>query len=103
MDLTGITLASILTIPGALGAALVVTLLTEIIKNAWPTIDARFSGALIATALTVALYAFAYLAVGIHTAEGFFAAFLAWITATLSSIGIHGAAAHIERVSSSGG
>lgn len=85
MDLT---LTAILTAAGAVSAALVVRQLVELIKVAFPVLAARVSGATQAFAITFGLYAFAWVAVGAHTAEGFFLAFVSWLACATSAVGI---------------
>jgi hypothetical protein len=85
MDLT---LSDILTAAGAVSAALVVRQLVELIKVSFPGLAARASGAAQAFVLTFLLYAFAWVAVGAHTPEGFFLALVSWLACATSAVGI---------------
>ena len=85
-----LSLVVVLTAAGAVSAA-AVRQLVELLKASFPLIDARVSGASLSFALTFALYAFAWYAVGAHTPDGFFIAFLSWLSCATSAVGINAA------------
>lgn len=93
-----VTLAVLLTASGAVAAAAIVRQLTELLKRAFPFIDARASGATLTFVLCAGLYTAAWIAVGSRTADGIFVAFLAWLSCATSSIGINSTIDHVQAV-----
>jgi hypothetical protein len=95
-----LTLAALLTAAGAVTAAAIVRTLTELLKRTFPMIDARISGAALAFILCAALYVFAFVTIGPYTPEGGFVAFLAWLSASTSAVGINSTIDHVQAVRS---
>lgn len=98
-----LTLAALFTAGGAVMAAAVVRQLIEVLKVAFPAIDARVSGASLAFILSLVLYALAYVAVGARDAEGIFLAFLSWIACAVAAVGINSTVDHVQEIRSGGG
>lgn len=94
--LGGLTLATILLGAGAFPAAAVIRQLIEVLKVAFPSIDANVSGARQAFLLSLILYVVAWLAVGDRSPEGAFAAVLVWLACATSAIGIDSALTHVD-------
>lgn len=89
-----LTLTVVLTAGGAVTAAAVTRQLVELVKRAFPVIDARISGASLAFTLTGVLYVVAFVTVGEHTPDGAFIAFLSWLSCATSAIGINATLDH---------
>lgn len=89
-----LTIADLVTGPGVVAVAALVTSIISILKNVFPPIDARYSGALQAFVITGVLYILA--AISLHPADinGYFQIFLFWLTALSSAIGIHSGTSH---------
>jgi hypothetical protein len=95
MDLTNVTLASLLS-PGGIAAAGAITyLVVSILKRLLPALDARVSGALQATVVLAALYGAAAV-----TTPGtvVFTAVLYFLIADAAAIGIDSAVTHVQSV-----
>lgn len=84
-----LSLSVVLTAAGAVTAALLVRQIVELLKAVFPALDARVSGALQAFVLTGVLYVVAWVAVGDRTGDGVFVAFLSWLAAATSAVGIN--------------
>jgi hypothetical protein len=93
-----LTLAALFTAAGAIAAAAVVRQLVELLKAVFPLLDARVSGAVMAFIGAGALYVFAFAATGPFTAEGGFAAFLAWLGCAVGAVGINATVDHVTEV-----
>lgn len=98
-----LTLAALFTAGGAVAAAAVVRQLIELLKVAFPALDARMSGATMAFLLSLLLYVLAWAAVGGRDAEGIFLAFLSWIACAVAAVGINSTVDHVREVRSGGG
>lgn len=83
---------------GIIVSAGICTAIVELIKGVFPLLDQRVSGALMAFCITGALYVFTALALPPVNPDGALTIFLAWLACATSSVGIHGAAAHVQRV-----
>jgi hypothetical protein len=89
-----VTFESFLTPAGLLVAAGLITTLIEIIKTAFPVIDARVSGAAMAFVLSALLYIATAWAVTVPTANAGLEVFAAWLACAASAIGIKSGATH---------
>lgn len=89
-----LTFASLLTPPGVVAAAAIVTGLVALIRNVFAQLD--ISGALLAFVLTAVLYVLTGIAVGVSTLDGALLVFLAWLSAATSSVGIHSTTTHVQ-------
>jgi hypothetical protein len=97
VDLTNVTLSSLLS-PGGLAAAGAITyLVVEIAKKLAPTLDARISGALQATVVLAILYAAALVST---PGTAIFTAILYFLIADATAIGISSAVGHVQDVTS---
>jgi hypothetical protein len=94
----GLTLAALFTAGGAVAAAALVRQLIQVLKAAFPMLDARVSGAALAFVLAAVLYVLAFAACGPFNAEGVFAAFLAWLGCAVGAIGINATVSHVDEV-----
>lgn len=99
---TTLTLVALFTAGGAVAAAAVVRQLIELLKVAIPVIDARVSGAALSFVLSAVLYVLAFVAVGTHTPDGAFAAFLSWLACATAAVGINSTVDHYRAVRSGG-
>lgn len=82
-----LTLAAVLTGPAIPIVAVIVQQLVDYFKA---IIAPREFNGLIATAIaTAAIYVFAYVAVGVYTAESLFQAFLVWLGCAMATVGAH--------------
>ena len=100
MDLT---LAALFTAGGAVAAAAVIRQLIEVLKVAFPALDARLSGASLSFILSLVLYSLAWAAVGARSPEGIFLAFLSWIACAVAAVGINSTVDHVQEIRSGGG
>ena len=91
-----LTLLALFTAAGAGAAAIVIRQFIELLKASWPTLDDKVSGARLAFILSAALYGAGWAVVGPATAEGVFAAFLAWLTCGLAAVGINATWDHVR-------
>lgn len=98
-----LTLAALFTAGGAVAAAAVIRQLIEVLKVAFPAIDARISGAGMAFVLSLVLYGLAWAAVGSRDAEGIFLAVLSWIACAVAAVGINSTVDHVQEVRRGGG
>jgi hypothetical protein len=98
-----LTLLALFTAGGAVAAAAIVRQLIEVLKVAFPALDARMSGATLSFLLSLVLYGLAYAAVGERSAEGVFLAFLSWLACAVAAIGINSTVDHVQEVRSGGG
>lgn len=91
-----VTLASLLTIPGAAIAALIVGMVVKLIQA--NGVGEGASQPLLATVISAALYTLAYLGVAVYTADAFFLAFICWLLCATSAVGIQATASHVATV-----
>lgn len=91
-----ITFASLLTAAGAITAGVIVTTLVEIIKTAIPVVDARVSGATLAFAVSLALFAVAGVALSPLTPDTGLQLFVSWLNVAAVAIGIKAVTTHVQ-------
>ena len=84
-----ITFAILLTAAGTGVAAGLVTAVVQLLKTVSPTLDARFSGALMAFVLSAVLYVLAGIAVGVDSLDEGLVTFVAWLTCATAAVGIY--------------
>lgn len=89
IDPTAVTFPILLTAAGTGIAAGIVTGLVQLLKTAFPALDARFSGASMAFVLSAALYIVAGFAVGVSTLDAALVVFLAWLTCGAAAVGVY--------------
>ena len=89
------TFESFLTPAGLIVAAALVTGTIEVLKTAFPLLDARVSGAAQAFVLTAILYIIAGLSTGATTADAWLAVFAAWLSCATAAIGIKSTYVHL--------
>lgn len=89
-----LTFAAFLTPAGVVAAAAAITMLVQLLKGVFPTIDARVSGAILAFSLSAVLYAATAAATGLPTWDAGLTVFLAWLSCATSSVGIKAATDH---------
>ncbi len=95
-----ITFASLLTPPGVIAAAGIITALVQLLKGVFPLLDARVSGALMAFVLSAVLYLLAGLSTSVGTLDAGLVVFLAWLSCATSSVGIKATVDHVGTVGS---
>lgn len=100
----GVTFADLMTPAGVVIAAGVITALVELIKTAFPVVDAKISGASMAFIISAVLYVIAAVALtnlgNIPDLNGYLSVFLAWLAAATSSVGIKASFVHYKSTSS---
>ena len=89
-----LTFESLLTPEGVVAAAALTTALVALIRNVFPVIDARVSGALMAFVFTGILYALAAFSVQVPTLDAGLLVFMAWVSCATSAVGIHSTVQH---------
>lgn len=98
MDPSTITFAALITPPGIITAGGFVTVLVQIVKGVFPTLDAKVSGALQALFFTSVLYILTGVVLAssgaIVNADGYLWVFTAWLTCAASAIGIKAGFTH---------
>lgn len=94
-----ITFASLLTPPGVVAAAAIITTLIQLLKGVFPVIDEKVSGALMAFVFSLILYVLAAIAGGLTTMDGLLLVFMAWLSCATSAVGIKSAATHVSQTS----
>jgi len=94
IDPTSITFAVLLTAAGTGVAAGIITALVQLLKSAFPALDARFSGAAMAFVLSAVLYVVAGAAVGVTSLDAALVVFLAWLTCAVASVGVYATVKH---------
>lgn len=94
-----VTFADLVTPAGVIIAAGIVTSLVQLLKGAFPILDARLSGAAMAFLTSALLYVFttyALLSTGaIVPPDGFLGVFLAWLSCATSAVGIKSTIDHV--------
>lgn len=91
-----ITFASLITPPGVVVAAGIVTALVQLIKGVFPVIDEKVSGALQAFVLTAILYVLVAITVPQPDANGYLLVFMAWLSCATSAVGIKSVSDHVQ-------
>lgn len=94
-DAGPVTFASLLTPPGVIAAAAIITGLIQLLKSVFPGLDARVSGALMAFVGSAVLYVLAGAATGVASPDAGLAVFLAWLSCATSSVGIKAVSDHV--------
>lgn len=89
-----LTLAALLTVAGVAAGAAFTTVVVSLIKNVFPVVDAKVSGALMAFVFTLMLYILAGVSAGAGTLDAWFAVFVAWITCATTAVGAHSTFKH---------
>lgn len=96
----GLTFAALLTPEGVVAAAALTTAFIALVKNVFPVIDAKVSGALMAFVFTGILYVLAAFATNVSALDAGLTVFMAWVSCATSAIGINSAATHVVEVRS---
>lgn len=87
-QITSLTLAAVLTGPGIPVAAILIRQVVEYLQ--WGlAFFANWNARVLVFALTFLLYLAAWIAVGVHDAEGAFAAILTWVGCGMATMGMH--------------
>jgi hypothetical protein len=98
MDPQSVTFAALITPPGIIVAAGLVTTFVQVIKSVFTGIDARVSGALLAFSGSSILYVITAIVLStngtITNADGFLWTFTAWLSCAVGAIGIKSAFTH---------
>ena len=98
MDPSLITFAALITPPGIITAGGFASVLVQIVKGVFPTLDAKVSGALQALFFTSVLYLFTGIVLAsngtITSPDGALWVFTAWLTCAASAIGIKAGFTH---------
>lgn len=98
MDPTTLTFAALVTPAGIITAGGFVTVLVQIVKGIFPTLDAKVSGALQAVFFTSILYLLTGITLAssgqIVNPDGALTVFAAWLTCSASAIGIKAGFTH---------
>lgn len=95
-----VTFASLLEPAGVVTAAAAITAFVELIKNVFPKISDRVSGAAMAFALSGVLYVLAGFATSVGSLDAGLVVFLAWLGCATSAVGISSTATHVNEVRS---
>jgi archaellum biogenesis protein FlaJ (TadC family) len=90
-----ITFADLLTPAGVTAFAAVVTTLIALLKQTFPGLDARVSGALMAFVLTAIGYVLCGAATGVPTLDAALLVFISWLGCASAAVGIHSAVQHL--------
>lgn len=93
-----LTFAFLVSPPGIIAAGALVTLFVQVLKGAFPGLDARVSGALLAFLTSAALYVATTFALSPLTPDGFLNVFASWLTCAAAAVGIKSATAHVRAV-----
>lgn len=91
-----ITFASLLTIAGASTAGAIITTLVEVVKTAFPALDARVSGATMAFVAATGLFVVTGLAVAPLTPDLGLQLFVSWLNVTAVAIGLKAVTTHVS-------
>lgn len=91
-----ITFESLITPPGVVVAAGIVTALVQLIKGVFPVVDEKVSGALQAFVLTAVLYILVAVTVPQADANGYLLIFMAWLSCATSAVGIKSVSDHVQ-------
>lgn len=93
-----LTFGALVTPAGIIAAGALVTGLVEVLKQTFPGIDARVSGALLAFLSSALLYVATTLALSPLSPDGFLNVFAAWLACATTAVGIKSATAHAAKV-----
>lgn len=90
------TFASFLTPEGIVVAGGLITALIQLIKATFPAINAWVSGAVMAFALSAALYIVTTLVVGVESADAALTIVASWIACATASVGVYASVKHVQ-------
>lgn len=85
IDPSTLTLASLLTAAGALIAATIVTLLVDVLKRPFPSLD----GMIATFVASLVLYVLVFIDANVWTVGEGFICFLAWLACAAAALGVH--------------
>lgn len=91
-----LTFAALLTPEGIVAAAAVITTLVSLLKNVFPVVDQKVSGALMAFVISGLLYALSLTAVPVAAPDDVLAIVLAWIACATAAVGVHSTVQHVQ-------
>jgi Mg2+/Co2+ transporter CorB len=90
-----LTFAALYTPEGVVIAAGVITSFVALLKNVFPVIDAKVSGALMAFVVSALLYLASLTAVPILAPDNVLALLMAWLACATAAVGINSTVKHV--------
>ena len=90
-----LTLASLLEPAGIVAGAAFVTSIVALLKYAFPVVNERVSGALMAFVLSAILYVLAGISTAAVTLDAWFAVFVCWVACATAAVGVHSTVQHV--------
>ncbi len=92
------TFASFLEPAGIIVAGGLVTAFIELLKNVFPALGTRVSGALQAFVITAVIYVLTAIATNTNSLDTALVVFAAWLACATAAVGIHSTVSHVAEV-----
>ena len=95
-DVTTLNAAALLTTAGAGAFGIVLSFLVQVIKDSFPSVDARVSGALISLIISAFVYILVFISGAVtKDSNGILLTLFSWVTAWIGAMGTNAIVTHV--------